>query len=196
MSTRKHINCDRDFMNISSNQTMVHNNPRPAYSQVSTQSEESLPGDFIIAIGRDVSQATAAIGPVKTADWQGKAVHDRNVGVESDASEDILPEQFLDLPEIGSLSHEGGAMDLLQCRKPIPIVIAEEPENLLILIKTQKLPNDFKRQYLAVTQPGLGSSASQSPSIKSFFNESSTRQYTSIINVLVSIWELLFYLRF
>jgi hypothetical protein len=42
---------------------------------VRPQTEEGLPGNFIIAIGRDLSQAPAVIGSGKASNGHGEAVH-------------------------------------------------------------------------------------------------------------------------
>jgi hypothetical protein len=61
-----------------------------------------------------------------------------------------LPEVFLELPEVGCLPSEGGAMDRAQCRKPLAVMFSEVAKDSLIGVDPQELPDDLNGEDLGV----------------------------------------------
>jgi len=122
---------------------------------MSSQTKECLSGDFIVTIGRNIFQPAAATGPGKTTERQGKAIDNRDVGIELDHRKQIMPKHFFDLPEIGSLPHKRSSMDIVEPREPVTIMFSEEPEDHLVLIKTKKLANDLAMISIVSTSLSL-----------------------------------------
>jgi hypothetical protein len=80
--------------------------------------------------------------------------------VRSDVQKHLL-EGFLDLPEVGGLAAEGGAMDLEKCRKPLGVVPSEVVVECLVGVEPQKLAYDLDSEDLRVGEFGGGSTLAQ-----------------------------------
>src|SRR5687768_5377846 len=83
---------------------------RPANSHVHPEAVEGLFEEDVLAEGGLSSKTPTAIGSGEGACWQGKRVCQGEGGLMRGLSQQLLPEALLDLPEVGGLTAEGGAM--------------------------------------------------------------------------------------
>jgi hypothetical protein len=84
--------------------------PRPANPYVHPKAVEGLLEEGVLAEGGLPFEARAAIGSGEQAYWQGQRVADGEGRVVRHAGEELSPEELLDLPQVGGLPGEGGAM--------------------------------------------------------------------------------------
>jgi len=64
--------------------------------------------------------------------------------------EELLPNALLDLPEVGALSGEGGAVDFVQGGEPLAVMLPEVPKDRLVGVHAQELSNDLDGDGLRV----------------------------------------------
>jgi hypothetical protein len=69
-------------------------------------------------------------------------------------SEQLLPEAFFDLPEVGRLAGEVGAVDFAQSGKPLTIMLPKVSNDSLISVKCQKFTNDLHGEDLRIRKFG------------------------------------------
>jgi hypothetical protein len=93
---------------------------------------EGLPEKRVLAESSFPFEAPAAVGASEQARWQWHRVHEGEGRVVGSEGEEILPEALLELPEVGGLTGEGGAVDLAEGRKPLGVVASEEEEDGLV----------------------------------------------------------------
>ena len=79
--------------------------------------------------------------------------------------EEILPEVFLDLPEVCCLPSEGGAMDEAQRGKPLCVMPSEVAVDTLVGVQPQELTDDLDGEDLRVGELGGGSALAQGSSV-------------------------------
>ena len=98
--------------------------------------------------------------------------------------EELLPEVFFDLPEVGRLPSEGSAMDLAKSWEPFAVVAAEEEIDSFVGVYAEKLSDDLYGEDLSVGELRSGTAlADAAPSL----SRSSMRQKTATMKVLRSI---------
>ena len=78
-------------------------------------------------------------------------------------SERALPDPFLDLPEVGRLTGEGGAMDLQELGEPFRVVAGEELVDALVGIYAQELPDHLHGDDLRVGELGRRAAPTVAP---------------------------------
>ena len=66
-------------------------------------------------------EAAAAIGAGEQACRQRHGVHQREGRIVGSKREELLPEVFFDLPEVGRLPSEGSALDLAKSWEPFAV---------------------------------------------------------------------------
>jgi hypothetical protein len=104
--------------------------------------------------------------------------------VGSERHKKLLPEAFLDLPEVGRLPSEGGAMDEAQCRKPLAVVPSEVAVECLVGVQTEELSDDLDGEDLRVGKFRGGAALAQGSSV--FEPVVYVRQKTATMKVLRS----------
>jgi hypothetical protein len=62
----------------------------------------------------------------------------------------LLPEALFDLPEVGGLPSEGGAVDLVEGWEPLGVVAAEEEVDALVGVDTEELSDDLDGEDLCI----------------------------------------------
>ena len=72
-----------------------------------------------------------------------------------------LPDQLLDVAQVGRLSDKGGAMHICQSREEVRIVSAEVIEDSLVLCEFQILAHDLDSEDFAIRECRLGSALSE-----------------------------------
>ncbi len=85
--------------------------------------------------------------------------------------EELLPKALLDLPEVGRLPGEGGAVDLAEGREPFAVVAAEEEVDALVGVEAEELTDDLHGQHFGVGELGGGSAASGAPPLEVVVHE-------------------------
>jgi hypothetical protein len=78
----------------------------------------------------------------------------------------LLPEGFLDLPEISGLAAEGGAMDLNKCREPLGVVPSKVAVEFLVCVETEKLAYDLDGEDFGVGKLRGGAALTDTPSFE------------------------------
>jgi hypothetical protein len=78
---------------------------------------------------------------------------------------ELLPELFLELPEVGRLPDEGGAVYLAEGGEPLAVVTAEKEVDALVGVEPQELPDDLDGEDLGVGELGRGSALTDTPSL-------------------------------
>ncbi len=77
--------------------------------------------------------------------------------------QELLPEAFLYLPEVGRLPAEGGAMHTSEVREEVGVVTPEARKELRIFIESEKLADDLDGEHFGVAECWGGSAASDAP---------------------------------
>ncbi len=81
----------------------------------------------------------------------------------------LLPEALLELPGVGGLTGEGGAMDLAEGGEPLHVVPAEEEEeevDVPVGVEPQELANGLDGEDLGVGELRGGSALTDTPSFE------------------------------
>jgi hypothetical protein len=79
---------------------------------------------------------------------------------------ELLPELFLELPEVGCPPSEGGAVYLAEGGEPLAVVTAEKEVDALVGVEPQELPDDLDGEDLGVGELGGGSALTDTPSFE------------------------------
>jgi hypothetical protein len=111
---------------------------------------EGLLEERIFAESRFTTEAFTAIGTSKEASRQGQRVHQREGRIVRGMGEQLLPEVFLDLPEVCGLPREGGAMHRPEGREPFAVVPSEEEVDALVGVYSKELAYDLYGEDLSV----------------------------------------------
>ena len=126
-----HFGCN-GVVNISRQEFQVTDDARPRDASMDAQAKAFLSGDFIVAIGGNLLQTSAAIGSSKATDGQWHTIHDVIRSVILNPLQQLTPELHLDGPQIGRLTDERGPMDALQTRKPAAVMSLEVEKDRLV----------------------------------------------------------------
>ena len=76
-----------------------------------------------------------------------------------------LPEVLFDLPEVGRLPAEGGAIYPHQVREEVNVVAPEVGKELRIFVESQELTDDLDGEHFRVAQRWGGSTLSEAPEV-------------------------------
>jgi hypothetical protein len=139
-----------EFVGIGWGYREAADEPRPAHPNVDPEAVEGLLEEGVFAESGLPLKARAAIGAGKQASWQGHRIADGEGRVVGCKRKELLPEELFDLPEVGRLPGEGGAMNLTECRKPLAVVMPEVAEDSLIGVEPQELADKFDSEDLSV----------------------------------------------
>jgi len=146
----------REFVGVGGGNRDAADEPRPANAHMHPKAVEGLPEKRVLAEDRFTAESTAAVGAGKQASRQGQRVHQREGRIVGSEGEEFLPEALLDLPEVGGLTGEGGAVDLPEGREPFSVVAAEEEVDALVSVYAEELAYDFRvgklRSWTALTR--------------------------------------------
>jgi hypothetical protein len=99
---------------------------------VHSEAVEGLFEESVLAEGRLSLKTRAAVGAGEQARWQGERVCQGEGGVVGSVGQELLPEDLLELPKVGCLPGEGGAMHPPQVREEVGIVAPEVCKELCI----------------------------------------------------------------
>ena len=118
---------------------------------------EGLPEKRVLAQGGLPLEQRAAVGPGEEACGQGHRVADGESRVVGSEGEELLPEVFLELPEVSRLSGEGGAMDLSEGGEPLAIMTSEVVEDGLVGVYSEELAYDlYNGKDICIRELGSG----------------------------------------
>ena len=98
----------------------------------------------------------------------------------------MLPHLLLDLPKVGGLANESGAVRFPNSRKEVLVMLAEVGVQTGILAAAQEFSHHFHGQCLGISQDRINPPLAQALSLekglrKRDFNASSRRQKTAMI---------------
>jgi hypothetical protein len=134
---------------------------------------EGLPEERVLAEGRFTPEAAAAVGAGEQARGQGHGVHEREGRIVGGEREGLPPEALLELPEVGGLAGEGGAVDLAEGREPLGVVAAEEEEEVdaLVGVYAEELSDDLDGEDLRVGRLRSGTTLADATPFKAVVHE-------------------------
>jgi hypothetical protein len=147
----------------------------PAHPHMHPEAVEGLPEESVLTESGFSPEARAAVGTSEQASRQGQGVADGKRRVVRSESEKLLPEALLDLPEVGGLPSEGGAVDLVEGREPLCVVPPEEEVDALVGVYAEELAYDLDGENFRVGELGLGSTASDAPPFELIIHEAEDR---------------------
>jgi hypothetical protein len=78
-----------------------------------------------------------------------------------DDAHKLLPKEFLEMPEVGTLTGEGGAMNLPQGREPLCVMTPEVVKDSLVGVEPYELADDFDGEDLGIGEPRGGAALSE-----------------------------------
>jgi len=143
---------------------------------VHTEAVEGLLEENVLAKSGFSFEARAAVGAGEQARRQGHRVTKCEGGIVRGQREKLLPEKLLDLPEVGGLTGEGGAVYLVEGREPLGVVPSEEEVDGLVGVDAEELPDHFDGEHLGVGELGGRSTLAQrSPLFESVVDEAEDR---------------------
>jgi hypothetical protein len=145
---------DRKLMGVGRSHREAGDNTGPADPNVHPEAVEGLPEQRVLAESRLAAEAAAAVGAGEEARGQGHRVHEREGRVVGGEREELLPEDFFDLPEVGGLAGEGGPVYLAEGGEPIGVVAAKEEADVLVGVEAQELAYDLDGEDLRVGELG------------------------------------------
>jgi hypothetical protein len=106
-------------------------------------------------------KALAAVGSGEQARRQRHRVADGESGLVRDDCHELLPEEFLEMPEVGTLASEGSAVNLTQGREPLSEMNLEVLEDSFVGVEAEELPDDFDGEGLRVGELWGGATRSE-----------------------------------
>jgi hypothetical protein len=132
---------------------------------------EGLLEEGVLAESRLAAKAFAPVGAGEEARWQGHRVDECEGRVVGGEREHLLPEVFLDLPEVGALSGEGGAVDFTQGWEALGVMTPEVTKDRLVGVEPQELSDDLDGEDLCVRKFGQWTTRSEVSSFDSTVDE-------------------------
>src|SRR5258706_11386583 len=124
-------------MCIRGGDTEASDHSGPHEADMHPETIERLAHQRVLAIGSLSPKAAAAVGACELAHRQWEAVDQGEGWIVRDGGQEMLPEALLDGPQVGSLTDEGGAMQLTQSGKEVHPVLAKVGEERRLLIQAQ-----------------------------------------------------------
>jgi hypothetical protein len=85
--------------------------------------------------------------------------------------EGLLPNAFLDLPEVGALSDEGGAVDFVQGREPLAVMLPEVAKDRLVGVHAEELSDELDGDGLRVGKLGGRSALANTAALEPVVDE-------------------------
>jgi hypothetical protein len=142
------------------------NDPWPADPRVHPEAVEGLFEERVLSESSLPAESTATVGSREGARRQGQRVRQSEGRVVGSEGEKLLPESFLDLPEVGCLPREGGAVDDPERREPLTVVPSEEEVDTLVGVEPQELAHDLYGEDLGVGKLRSGATPTDTPSFE------------------------------
>jgi hypothetical protein len=139
---------------------------RPTHPNMCAQPEESLMRRLVIAISSQLTQSPTPGGTGKTTDRNRKTVNQRNIPLDNQILQQLLPKFFFDSPEVGRLTHESRSMPGLQRREKVCEVTTEVKVARLVLIQDQDFTDHFYRLRRGRNRAGVVSGSEGRPYLK------------------------------
>jgi hypothetical protein len=155
----------RELMGVGRGHREASDHPRPADPYVHPKAIEGLPEQRILAEGGLATETLAAISAGEQARRQGHRIADGEGGVVGSVGQELLPEVLFDLPEVGCLPGEGGAMHPQEVREVVSVVTPEVGKELRLFIESQKLADDLDGDDFRVAERWGGSACSEAPEV-------------------------------
>src|SRR5215203_6381274 len=156
----------RKLVGVGRGHRKTSDHPRPTDPHVHSEAVEGLFEESVFAEGGLSLKTRAAVGSGEQARWQGERVRQGEGGVVGSVGQELLPEEFLDLPQVGRLPGEGTAMNLAECREPLGVVPSEEEVDALVGVYPQKLSDDLDGEDLGVRKLWGGAALTDTPSFE------------------------------
>jgi hypothetical protein len=103
---RQHV----ELVGVGRSYREVGDDPGPANPHVHPETVEGLLEERVFAESGLSAESTAAVGSSEEASRQGERVCQSEHRVVGSEGEKLLPEELLDLPEVGSLPSEGSTV--------------------------------------------------------------------------------------
>ncbi len=147
----------------------------PAHTHMHPEAVEGLPEQGVFTESGLPFEAFAPVGASEKACWQRHGVHQREGGIVRGAAKQILPEVFLDLPEVGRLPGKGSAVHLGEGRKPFSVVAPKEEIDGLVGVDAEELADDLYGEDLGVGELWGRSAASDAPLLEAVVDEAQDR---------------------
>jgi hypothetical protein len=154
-----------ELMGVGRSHREAGDHPRPADPYVHPKTIEGLLEQCVLAKSGLASETPAAISTGKQARWQGHRVADGEGGVVGSLGQELLPEVLFDLPEVGRLPAEGGAMNHQEVREVVGVVAPEVGKEVRIFVESQELADDLDGEHFGVAERWGGSTCSETPEI-------------------------------
>jgi len=95
--------------------------------RVKSETIKSLPDQDILTESSSSIESPAAVGTCELTDRWGKTVHQRQGRIIGYATEHVLPQPLLQLPQIDSLAQEGRGLQLPEGREEVLVMAAKIP---------------------------------------------------------------------
>lgn len=149
--------------------------PRPAHPHMHPKAVEGLLEEDILAESGFSFEAMAAVGASKAASRHRHRVADGESRVVRSEGEDLLPEALLDLPEVGSLPSESGAMHSAEGGEPFVVVSSEEEVDAFVGVYAEELADHFDGKYLRVGKPWSGTALANAATLDAVVDEAEDR---------------------
>ena len=114
-------------------------------------------------INRVAVLGAGTMGAGEQASRQGHRVADSKGGLVRSEGEELLPEVFLEPPEVGSLAGKGGPVHLAESGEPLRVVPAEEEVDVLVGVYAEELADNLYGEYLCIGELGGGAALADTP---------------------------------
>ena len=151
-----------EFVGVGRGHRDAGDHPRQADPHVHPEAVEGLLEEGVLAESRFFStEAFTPVGASEEASRQGHRVADGEGWVVRSQSEELLPEVFLDCPEIGRLPREGGAVHFAECGEPLAVMTPEVTKDRLVGVHAKELSHDLDGEDLCVRKFGQGTTRSE-----------------------------------
>ena len=137
----------RELMSVGRSHREVRDETGPRHSHMHPEAVEGLPKKCVLAESGLSTKTATAVGASEEARWQGQRVADGEGGVMRGEAEKLLPEAFLELPEVSTLSGEVGAVDLAEGRGPFAVVKAEVAVKSTVGVYAEELTYDLYGEW-------------------------------------------------
>ena len=165
-----------ELMGVGRGHREAGDHPGPADPYVvHPEAVEGLPEQCVLAKSGLATKTPTAISAGEQTRRQGHRVADGEGRIVGSIGQELLPEAFLDLPEVGCLPGEGGAMDASEVREVVGVVAPEVREEFRIFVESQELTDELDGEHFRVGESWGGSAASDAPLFETVVDEAEDR---------------------
>ena len=156
---------DRELMGVGRGHRDAGDDAWPADPRVHPEAVEGLFEERVLAEGGLSLKTPTAVGSGEQTRRQGHRVDEGEGGVVRSASHKLLPKALFDLPQVGCLAAEGGAVHPQEVREEVGVVAPEVRKELCILVYPQELTDNLDSDDLGVEERGSGSACSEASEV-------------------------------